>query len=76
MDALVVVANLLYIGAYFVKDMLRLRILSLGGACLLALYFSLREQPLMNVAVWNLFYVTLNAVWIWRLIRERRQAWW
>jgi hypothetical protein len=68
MDPLVTLANLLFVGAYFVRSMVWLRVLALSGASCLAVYFYTLPQPLMNVVYWNLFYVALNSVWIGRLL--------
>jgi len=70
-DSLVTLANLLFVGAYFVRKMLWLRAFALGGASCLALYFYTLPTPLMQVVYWNLFYVTLNLLWIGRLVLLR-----
>jgi hypothetical protein len=67
-DSLVTLANMLFVAAYFVRNMLWLRAFALGGAGCLALYFYTLPTPLMQVVYWNLFYVTLNLLWIGRLI--------
>ena len=71
MDALVTIANLLFMSAYFVRDVRWLRTLALCGACCLATYFYNLPQPLMHVVYWNLVYVTINAVWLTRLLLRR-----
>ncbi|MCC5810524.1 MAG: hypothetical protein JJU06_09145 [Ectothiorhodospiraceae bacterium] len=72
MEFLVTIANLLFVSSYFVRHMLKLRILSLAGVCCLVAYFASLPEPLMHVVYWNLFYAALNAVWIARLLMERR----
>ncbi len=67
MDTLITIANLLFVTAYFVRDVLWLRALALAGAGCLATYFYTLPQPLMNVVYWNLLYVTINATWLARL---------
>jgi hypothetical protein len=74
MEHLITIANLLYVGAYFVREVLWLRMLALAGSCCLALYFASRPDPLMNVVCWNLFFAALNAFWIARLLAQRRAA--
>lgn len=74
MDPLVTLANLMYVTAYFVRSVIWLRVFALAGACCLAVYFYTLPQPLMNVVYWNLFYVSLNAAWIARLLLTRRDA--
>ncbi len=72
MDLLVTLANLLFVSSYFVRHMLKLRVLSLAGVCCLIAYFYTLPEPLMHVVYWNLFYAALNTVWIGRLLLERR----
>ena len=71
MDALVTIANLFFISSYAVKDLLTLRMLSFTGACCLAAYFGLRDEPLLQVAAWNCVFATLNLAWICRLLVAR-----
>lgn len=71
MDPLLSIANLLYLVAYFVRDVLWLRLLSLVGASCLMLYFYVQPQPFMQVVYWNLLFVGLNLYWIGRLALER-----
>ena len=71
MDALVTLANLLFVSAYFVRRVIYLRSLALCGACCLALYFYTLPQPLMHVVYWNLLYVAINATWLTRLLLQR-----
>jgi hypothetical protein len=73
-DPLVTLANVLFVAAYFVRNMLWLRAFALGGASCLALYFYTLPTPLMLVVYWNLFYVTLNVLWIARLLLAREDA--
>ena len=72
MDALITIANVLFVSAYFVRDVLWLRAFALAGAGCLAMYFYTLPQPLMNVVYWNLLYVTINATWLARLAMGRR----
>ena len=54
--------------------MLWLRAFALGGASCLALYSYTLPTPLMQVVYWNLFYVTLNVLWIARLLLAREDV--
>ena len=72
MEALICIANVLYLLSYFVRDMIWLRVLTILGAMLLLPYFCLRAEPLMMPVYWNAFFIVLNAWWVVRLIRERR----
>lgn len=71
MDPLLNIANLLYLSAYFVRDILWLRLLSLVGATCLMLYFYVQPQPFMQVVYWNLLFVGINLYWVGRLALER-----
>lgn len=71
MEALVYTANCMYVAAYFMTDMLRMRLLSVVAACCLATYFYLQPQPMLTVVGWNLFFVLLNLTQIGRIIRRR-----
>ncbi|MNC88922.1 hypothetical protein D3C83_47960 [compost metagenome] len=50
------------------RSTLWLRALSLGGTSCLIVYFLTLPEPLMRVVYWNALYVTINAVWIGRLL--------
>lgn len=71
MEPLLNIANLLYLAAYFVRDVLWLRLLSFVGASCLMLYFYAQPQPFMQVVYWNLAFAGLNLYWIARLALER-----
>ncbi len=60
MEALVYIANVLYLASYFMSDLLRLRLLTVTAACVLVAYFSLQPEPMITVICWDLFYVALN----------------
>jgi len=71
-DLLIHMANVLYLFAFLVRDILWLRILSvIAGSCLI-LYFYFRPEPLMAPIYWNLAFNALNLYWIGRLLLERR----
>jgi len=74
MDVLIYVANGLYLASYFVRDILRLRLLTVVAALCLMTYFASRPQPLMEVVYWNLFFIVLNVFQIARIVNERRSA--
>ena len=71
MESLIYIANLLYLTSYLVRDILRLRLLTVVAALCLVAYFYCREEPMMTVVYWNLFFVTLNVVQILRLLLGR-----
>lgn len=67
MDLLIYIANFLYLGAYFVREMLLLRLFSLLAALCLVGYFASRPDPLGTVIAWNLVFASLNLVQLLRL---------
>ena len=71
MEALIYIANVLYVFSYLVKDILYLRLLTITAACCLVVYFCLLPDPLMTVVYWNLFFVALNTFQIGRILHKR-----
>jgi CRP-like cAMP-binding protein len=68
------IANVMYLGAYLVKDMVWLRVLSIvGGLCLIAA-FVLRSPPMWDSVAWDAVFVLINVVQIVRLAAERRKV--
>jgi hypothetical protein len=72
MEILLHVANVIYLGSYSVRDILWLRIFTVGAASLLIAFFYLRPEPLLTAIYWNLLFISLNIFWISRLLWERR----
>lgn len=72
MEILIFIANGLYIASYVMRDILRLRLLTVTAATCLATYFYLLPEPMWSVVGWNIFFVGLNAVQIVREVRSRR----
>ncbi len=72
LDALVSVANVVYLFSYSVRDILWLRILTVVGATLLMPYYYLQPTPLWAAMGWNVVFVAINLYWITRLFLERR----
>lgn len=71
METLVYAANIMYVTAYFMTDMLRLRILTVTGATCLAIYFYCQPVPMVTVVGWNVFFIALNVYQIARVIHAR-----
>ncbi|MEE9589951.1 MAG: cyclic nucleotide-binding domain-containing protein [Hyphomicrobiaceae bacterium] len=71
-DLLIHVANVLYLFAFMVRDILWLRILTVIAASCLIPYFYFQPVPLMTPIYWNLTFTALNSFWIVRLFLERR----
>jgi hypothetical protein len=70
-DLLIHAANVLYLFAFMVRDILWFRILAVVAAACLIPYFFFRPEPLMASIYWNLAFTTLNIYWICRLLLER-----
>lgn len=75
MDALIYVANVLYLLSYLVRDILHLRALTITAVTCLMLYFASRPEPLMAVVYWNLVFLVLNVLQLaWLLLTRRRHT--
>ncbi len=71
-ELLIHAANVLYLFAFMVRDILWLRILTVVAASCLIPYFYFQPVPLMTAVYWNLAFTALNLFWIVRLFLERR----
>jgi Cyclic nucleotide-binding domain len=71
-DLLIHSANVLYLFAFMVRDILWLRFLAVIATFCLIPYFYFRPEPLMTPIYWNLVFAALNLYWIVRLLLERR----
>ena len=72
LEALIHAANVLYLFAFMVRDILWLRVLTVAASCFLLPYFYFQPAPLMTPVYWNLAFTALNVYWIARLLMERR----
>ena len=71
-DLLIHAANLFYLCAFMVRDILWLRVLTVVASGCLVPYFYFQPEPLMTPIYWNLVFTALNVGWIARLLLERR----
>lgn len=71
MELMINTANILYLLSYFVRDILRLRILTVAAASCLSGYFYCQPEPLMVAVYWNVGFIGLNLFWIARLLLRR-----
>ncbi len=71
-ELLIHVANVLYLFAFMVRDILWLRILTVIAAACLIPYFYFQPEPLLTPIYWNLVFTALNIFWIVRLLLESR----
>ena len=74
MELLINTANVLYLLSYFVRDMLRLRLLTVVAATLLTAYFYLQPEPLMVAVYWNVGFIGLNLFQIACLVSKSRRT--
>ncbi len=66
------VANLCFLSAYIVRNILWLRILCVCGGVLLIPYYLLMAPKLWEPMAWTCLFMSIHAYWIIRLCRERR----
>ncbi len=71
MEALINLANLIFILSYFVQDLVRFRLLTITAVVCLATYFLLLPEPPMTIVYWNVFFILLNAFQLGRILAER-----
>ena len=71
-ELLIHAANVLYLFAFMMREILWLRILTVVAATCLIPYFYFRPEPLLAPIYWNLPFTALNIFWIVRLLLERR----
>ncbi len=72
MDSMIHLANLLYLASFTMRDILRLRILTVIAASSLITYYYFQAEPLLPAIYWNLAFIALNLYWIGRILLERR----
>lgn len=72
MTYLLHVANVLYILAFLVKDMMWLRALSIAGGTSMVVAYLARTPPMWDGAGWDALFVAINLVQISLLLASRR----
>ncbi len=65
-------ANLIFVGAYWVKDILWLRLLSIVGSLTVIPYYLLQTDPLWTPMMWSCVFISINAARAWGIMQERR----
>src|ERR1700744_3910105 len=70
-ELLIHAANVLFLAAYMVRDILCLRILTVIATLCLILHYFARPEPMMVPIYWSLVFAALNVYWIVRLLLER-----
>lgn len=65
-------ANLIFAAAYLVRDIMWLRVLSIGGCLAAALFnYFAPASPLWVAIFWNILFIAMNVIWCVILWRER-----
>jgi Popeye protein conserved region len=70
MEALIHVANALYLVSYSVRDVLKLRVATILAMALLMVYYL--DHELWTPLAYNLLFMAINVLQTWRLVLERR----
>jgi hypothetical protein len=64
--------NLIFVGAYWVKDVLWLRLLCIVGSLMIIPYYLLQTKPLWTPTMWSCVFIGIHATRAWGIIKERR----
>ena len=65
-------ANLIFLGAYWVKDILWLRLLCILGSLVVIPFYLLRPEPLWPPVMWSGVFISIHAIRAWGIMKERR----
>jgi hypothetical protein len=65
-------ANLIFFGAYWVKDILWLRLLCIVGSLMVIPYYLLQTEPLWAPTMWSGVFISIHATRVWGILKERR----
>jgi hypothetical protein len=65
-------ANLIFLGAYWVKDILWLRLLCIVGSLVVIPFYLLRPEPLWPPVMWSCVFISIHAMRAWGILKERR----
>jgi CRP-like cAMP-binding protein len=71
-NGLVNVSNIVFLAAFSVRDVLRLRVLSIVGEALILPYYYFQNEPLWPPIFWGAAFMIVNAVRIVAIALERR----
>jgi hypothetical protein len=72
LNALDDLANLIFLGAYLVKDILWLRLLTIVGSLVVIPFYLLQTDTLWTPIMWSGVFIGVNAVRAWGIVKERR----
>jgi Popeye protein conserved region len=65
-------ANLIFVSAYWVKDILWLRLLAILGSLVVIPYYLLQKDPLWTPMMWSCVFISIHATRAWGIMKERR----
>ena len=65
-------ANVLFLAAYSVRDVLWLRLLAVAGSLIVLHYYFLQPHTLWTPIIWCAVFVAINLLRSWGLVLERR----
>ena len=65
-------ANLIFVSAYWVKDILWLRLLAIVGSLVVIPYYLLQNNPLWTPMIWSCVFISIHATRAWGIMKERR----
>ncbi len=66
------IANLIFVGAYWVKDILWLRILSIVGSLMILPYYYFQPETLWAPMMWSFVFISIHGYRAHGIIQERR----
>ncbi len=72
LNVLVDFANLIFLSAYLVKDILRLRLLAIVASVVSISYYLLQPEPLWTPAMWSCLFISIHTMRAWAIVKERR----
>jgi len=66
------IANLIFVTAYWVKDILWLRIFSIVGSLMILPYYYFQIEPLWAPMMWSCVFISIHGYRAWGITQERR----
>jgi len=66
------VVNLIFLAAYWVKDILWLRLLAMVGSLVSIPYYLLQTEPLWTPTMWSCVFIAIHATRAWGIVKQRR----
>jgi hypothetical protein len=63
-------ANLIFVSAYWVKDILWLRLLAIVGSLVVIPYYLLQTEPLWTPMMWSCVFISIHGVRAWGIVKR------